>query len=93
MVFSDLCQDFSRRRPAEPPIGRIPWFQAIWSQGTSSINTLLRHFLRENGYSYLNTLNGDVWFLYQGNWRRCEYEVLAGEMIQFYLLEYIDNLG
>ncbi len=90
MSYDDLCRDFNRRRPAEPPTGRTPWFKATWENETDSVNDLLVRFLREHSLEYLRTMNGDIWFLYQGNWRRCDYEINGG-VVQFFMLEYIDS--
>ena len=53
-------------------------------------NDLLRSFLREYHYDFLNTFDGTVWFLFQGRWRCCTYKV-EGNTVQFYLNEFIDN--
>lgn len=90
MRFDELRKDFSRRRSAEPPVKKTPWFTAEWENGNDSLNDLLRWFLKNHGYEYLNTINGDVWFLYQGNWCRCEYEV-SGSTVRVYLCESINN--
>ena len=71
-------------------IGRIPFFKAEWNDERKSINDLLRSFLREHSYEYINTFGGTVWFLFQGRWRCCQYEV-SGDTVQFYLCEFIDN--
>ncbi len=90
MSFDDLCRDFDRRRPTEPPIGRAPWFNATWENENDSVNDLLVRLLREHSLEYLRTMNGDIWFFHQGNWRRCDYEIKGG-VVQFFMLEYIDN--
>ena len=90
MNFGDLCKDFDKRRPKGPVIGKIPFFQTKWDDSRHSANDLLRRFLTEHRYEYLNTFDGVVWFLFIGKWRCCTYEV-AGDDVQFYLCEFIDN--
>lgn len=90
MNFGDLCKDFDKRRPKGPVIGKIPFFKTQWDDGRHSANDLLRRFLTEHRYEYLNTFDGVVWFLFIGKWRCCTYEV-AGDDVQFYLCEFIDN--
>ena len=90
MNFDQLCKDFAERKPKGPVIGRIPLFKAEWSDGRKSANDLLRSFLREYHYDFLNTFDGTVWFLFQGRWRCCTYKV-EGNIVQFYLNEFIDN--
>lgn len=90
MNFDQLCKDFDKRYPRGEVIGRIPFFKAEWNDERKSINDLLRSFLREHSYEYINTFGGTVWFLFQGRWRCCQYEV-SGDTVQFYLCEFIDN--
>ena len=90
MNFDQLCKDFDKRHPRGEVIGRISFFKAEWNDERKSINDLLRSFLREHSYEYINTFGGTVWFLLQGRWRCCQYEV-SGDTVQFYLCEFIDN--
>ena len=86
--FDQLCKDFNRRRPTEPPTKRTFWIESMFERNDSrSVNDLLRRFLIDNGVEYLNTLNGDVWFIRDGNWCRCDYEV-NGDAAKFYLCEF-----
>lgn len=91
MNFDELCRDFDRRRPKGPVVRKTLFFEAEWSNGNDSINDLLRWFLREYGYEYLNTINGDVWFLYHGKWCMCECEIKPDEIVRFFLCEFIQN--
>lgn len=88
--FDVLCQDFDKRRPKGPVVRRTPWFNTTWDDKSLSVNDMLRRFLREHNYEYINSMNGDVWFLYHGNWRCCDHEV-TGDAVQFYMREFIDN--
>lgn len=85
--FDQLCKDFDRRRPTEPPTKRTFWFEAKWEYEGDSINDLLRRFLLKNDMEYLNTFNGDVWFIRDGAWCRCDYESSDGT-VRFYLCEF-----
>ena len=87
MNFDNLCKDFSNRRPVGDPTGRAYWFTAEWTDGRKSINDLLREFLKNHGIFYLNTVNGDVWFQFNGEWTRCVAEP-AGDSVRFYILEF-----
>lgn len=87
MNFDTLCYDFSRRRPVGNPTGKRYWFTKAWTDGRKSINDLLREFLIDRGIEYLHTFNGDVWFLFDGEWTRCEAEP-AGDIVRFYMLEF-----
>ena len=71
-------------------IGKVPFFKTKWEDGRHSVNDLLRRFLAEHKYEYINTFDGVVWFLSMGKWRCCTYDVQGGD-IQFYLCEFIDN--
>lgn len=90
MNFDQFCKGFDKRHPRGEVIGRIPFFKAEWNDERKSTNDLLRSFLQEHGYDYLNTFDGTVWFLFQGRWRCCQHEV-NGNTVQFYLCEFIDN--
>lgn len=87
MNFDQLCDDFAKRRPTGPITGTLPFFKAEWNDGRQSVNDLLRSYLRENGYDYLNTLDGAVWFLYRGQWRCCQHDV-NGNVVQFYICDF-----
>lgn len=88
--FERLCRDFNQRRPIEPPAKRTFWFEAKWENGEQSVNDLLRRFLIDNAPEYLNTFNGDVWFIRNGVWCRCDHEV-SGGAVRFYLCEFIEK--
>jgi len=88
--FDKLCKDFDRHRPSEPPAKRTFWFEAKWENGCDSVNDLLRRFLIDNAMEYLNTFNGDVWFIRGRNWCRCDHEV-NGDTVRFYLCEFTEN--
>ena len=85
--FDRICKDFDRRRPSEAPAKRIFWFEAKWENERDSVNDLLRRFLIDNAMEYLKTFNGDVWFIRDGNWCRCDYAV-NGDTVRFYLCEF-----
>lgn len=85
--FAKLCKDFDKRRPAGKPTGRCYWFTTEFTNGSQSLNDLLRKYLIDRGFQYLNTLNGDVWFLFQGEWRMCEFKC-DGNKVDVYMLEY-----
>lgn len=91
MTFDQLCQDFDQRRPIGPVTAKTFFFSTEWTAGGKSVNDLLRDFLKMHGYEYLNTIDGTVWFLYHGQWRCCEHDVLNGNLVIFYLCEFIDN--
>ena len=88
--FEQLCKDFNLRHPAEPPAKRTFWFASSWKYKAASVNDLLRKFLIKNGMKYLNTFNGDVWFIRNGDWCRCDYEV-SGSTVRFYVCEFTRN--
>lgn len=88
MNFEELCKDFELRRPKGPVCARKFWFEAKWENGDHSINDLLRIFLKQNGYEYLSTINGDVWFLFDGEWHKCLAEV-DGTTVRFHMLYFI----
>ena len=85
--FARLYADFDKRRPCGEPTSRAYWFTVKWTDGRKSINDLLREHLSNIGFSYLNTINGDVWFQFNGEWSRCEAES-DGEIVRFYILEF-----
>lgn len=92
MNYDKLWKDFSKRRPIGPPISRTAWFTAQWGDPNDSRNDVLRRYLKQHNIPYLSTINGDVWFLYQGDWRMCEFE---GDLqsFQVYLLEFDNKQG
>lgn len=90
MDFEQLCKDFDIRRPKGKMIGRSPFFKAIWDDGRKSVNDLLRSFLRDHKYEYINVMGGTVWFLIRGKWRCCQYDV-NGDIVQFYLCDFADR--
>lgn len=87
MSFEKKCEDSNKRRPVGNPTGRAYWFTKAWIDGRHSANDLLRNYLTNHGIPYLNTINGDVWFLFDGEWTRCEYEA-EGNLVRFYMLEF-----
>ena len=90
MTWDELNKDFNKRRPVGKPIGSTFWFKKEWIDGRKSINDLLREFLHQFNYQYIQTYNGDIWILYQGNWTKCEWRCEANE-VSFYMLEYVWN--
>lgn len=93
MTWDELNRDFNKRRPAGTPIDSAFLFKKPWggeSYGNKSINDLLREFLNENRIQYIQTYNGDIWFLFRGNWTKCDWEYNNGE-VSFYIQEYIWN--
>ena len=84
-----LVENFNKNKPVGPATGKALWFERRYDSvpGTSSANDLLRAYLQENGYEYINTFTGEVWFLYRGNWHTCEAVVQDG-FYRFYLQEY-----
>ena len=87
--FDQRCKDFDLRRPSGPPIKRTFWFEAKL-EGDNSVNGVLRRYLRNNALEYLNTMNGDVWFLWEGNWCRCDFETSDG-IVRYYLCEFLQE--
>ncbi len=89
MTFDELCKDLERRKPSGKPVSDgVPWFSVRWENGNDSINDLLRRGLREYEHPYVNTFNGDVWFLYYDNWKCATYEVKerdGAKWVHFYL--------
>lgn len=90
MTWEDLNRDFNRRKPAGPAINSAFWFKRPYINGSKSANDILRDYLIENKIQYINTYNGETWFLFQGNWTRCNRVIANGE-ISFYMLEFIQN--
>lgn len=85
--FEKLCEDFNRRRPVGQPAKRTFWFEVKWEDERDSVNDLLRRFLIDNAMEYINTFNGDVWFIQGGEWCRCDHEI-HGDTARFYLCEF-----
>lgn len=69
MNFDELCEDFSKRKPATE-VGSVPYISVEWKSKYASSNDLLRTYLNSNRIPYLNDFNGTVWFLYDGEWTR-----------------------
>lgn len=89
MDFDTLCKDFAIRKPKGKPVACSPFFNVKWENGNDSVNDLLRRGLREFGFDYINTFNGDVWFLYYDVWERCTHEV-KDNVVHFYLCKFED---
>lgn len=87
MNWDALCKDFDKRRPVGKPTGRRYWFTTEFTSGYQSLNDLLRKYLIDRGVQYLNTFNGDVWFLFQDEWRMCEFEC-DGNKVNVYMLDF-----
>lgn len=85
--MAKLFEDFYKHSPIGKPTGRAYWFTSEWKDGRKSINDLLREYLRNRGFSYINTVNGDVWFQFNGQWTRCVAEP-QGDTVRFYILEF-----
>lgn len=83
-----LSEHFRKHKPVGPTTGRAILFErlCLTVPGNMSVNDVLRHFLKDNGYEYINHL-GQVWFLYRGNWHNCEHRTEDG-VIRFFMLEY-----
>lgn len=94
LTWDELNRDFNKHRPAGEPIGSTFWFKKQWT-GRKSINDLLREFLNEQKIQYIHTYNGDIWFLYRGNWTKCDWVNYTDqddrEWVDFSLLEYVWN--
>lgn len=82
-----MMEDFNRRKPVGNPTGRAYWFTAEFTKGSQCVNDLLRAFLKDHGIWYTNTVSGEVWFQYQGEWRKCEQEV-DGNTVRFFIQEF-----
>jgi hypothetical protein len=89
MDFNALCKDFAARKPKGKPVDYTPFFNVKWENGDDSVNDLLRRGLRELGFDYINTFNGDVWFLYHDVWERCTHEVKDG-VVHFFMCKFED---
>lgn len=87
MTFDELCKDFDARKPTGRRIGTTFWFQAIWENPNDSVNDLLRKKLKDFGLEYLNTANGDVWFLFDNRWCTCD-RMIDGPIVTFYMVDY-----
>ena len=87
MTYDQLNADFAMHKPVGEPTGRAFWFEVQWTDKRKSINDLLRDYLKNHGFSYLNTVGGEVWFLFNGEWRKCTAEV-NGEKVRFYMMEF-----
>lgn len=75
MSFEDLNKDFEARHPRCLPTGSRFWFNAEWKKGNESINDLLIRWLKEWNLPYLRDLNGNIWFLFDGEWTNCTHNV------------------
>ena len=82
-----MMEDFNRRKPVGAPTSRAYWFTAEFTKGSQCVNDLLRAYLKDHGIWYTNTVSGEVWFQYQGEWRKCEQEV-DGNSVRFYMQEF-----
>lgn len=82
-----MMEDFNRRKPVGGPTGRAFWFTAEFTKGSQCVNDLLRAYLKDHGIWYTNTTSGEVWFQFQGEWRKCEQEV-DGNTVRFYIQEF-----
>lgn len=92
--FNELCKDFNERKPRGQCKGLIPWFNVKLDDvdGDNSANDILRQFLREKGYEYINDFNGYVWFLTDGPgspWTRAQPEIKDGK-VYFYWCKFED---
>ena len=84
--FSQLRANFNasgRQRTQLKRTGRL-LFSAEWKSGSQ--NDLLCAYLREKGYPYLRTFNGDVWYMdKQGQWCSADL-VVEDNILQAYEL-------
>ena len=83
-----LSDDFRKHKPVGPATGRAVLFEKPCHTvpGNMSVNDVLRHFLKDNGYEYINHL-GEVWFKFRGAWHNCVSEIRNGFHV-FFMLEY-----
>jgi len=91
MTFDELCKDFNARKPQGKAVAYTPFFNAKIKNGNDSTNDILRRFLRENDFEYINDFSGVVWFLYYGVWECCTSEIKDG-LVHFYMCKFTDNL-
>lgn len=94
MTFEELCKDFNNRKPNGERLGLIPWFNIKLEniRENQSANDILRSYLKEQEYQYINDFSGNVWFLANGigsPWTRTEIEVRDG-IIHYYWCKF-DN--
>lgn len=87
MTYTELLISFNSTPISLDLRNRSLWFEKPWVNPSLCANDILIAYLRENGYEYIRTFTGTVWFLYRGEWCRCDHEVKEG-FIRFYLLEY-----
>lgn len=75
-AFSELCASFEasgKRRAQLKRTGRI-LYAVKWNSGSQ--NDTLCAYLREKGYRYLRTYNGDIWYIgKEGQWHSAEFVV------------------
>lgn len=93
LTWKDLNKDFNKRKPVGDPVDKFFWFKKRYdleSMRKKSTNDILRSYLLANKIQYVNTYNGDVWFLFQGNWTKCEWKLVNDE-IHFYIFEFVWN--
>ena len=90
MTFDELCKDFQKRKPCGPYLRSSLLGTSFWEDGSKSINDLLRDFLKTFDIPYINTMNGDVWFLLTDGWHNARYEK-DGNTVRFYVLDYAEH--
>lgn len=86
MDFSELCDRFNasgKQRTQLKRTGRI-LYSVEWKSGSQ--NDTLCAYLREKGYPYLRTFNGDIWYMdKEGRWFSAEF-VVENNILQAYEL-------
>jgi hypothetical protein len=87
MNFDELCKDYNVRKPQGKSVSYVPFFNVKWDNSNDSSNDILRRGLKELGFDYINTFNGDVWFLYHGVWECCVNEV-KDNVVHFYMCKF-----
>lgn len=89
MTYEELCKHFDKHRPRCLPVGRQYWFSGNFQNEYECINDILIRWLNEWNIPWLRVNLGEIWFLYEGQWTRTEWEPnSAAGTVMFYLLEY-----
>lgn len=73
----------------EKPISRSFWFDALFTRGCQSVQSLMVDYLISHKIPYIRVL-GRLFFQFRDMWCSYDYES-EGENVKFFILEYIQN--
>lgn len=85
MSHTELSNDFNERIGNRAPI-KTGWVLVSlpYENANDSTNDILRRWIVNNGFPFINTFNGDVWFSQNGETWESAIRECSGNTVSYY---------